>query len=166
MRNYAETDYAANKNAEGIVYRFADKTVEITLEDYLRENPDKTAADFAEIKALSDEDYYERNKVDYRQTWKNVSIGSMDGSHVSYVESPENEIVERDEQSSLRQWRNSVAHQALAKLTETQKRRYFLYHIKELSTWKIAELEGANQKSVYESLQAAEKKIKKILAGK
>ena len=48
---------------------------------------------------------------------------------------------------------------ALSKLTEIQRKRYLLYTIQGLSTWQIADLEGTNQKSVYESLQAAEKKI-------
>jgi hypothetical protein len=39
MKNYKDSDYALNKFSEGIVYRFADRIVEITLEDYLAENP-------------------------------------------------------------------------------------------------------------------------------
>ena len=53
---------------------------------------------------------------------------------------------------------------ALSKLTDIQRKRYLLYTIQGLSTWQIADLEGTNQKSVYESLQAAEKKIRKFLA--
>jgi hypothetical protein len=33
--------------------------VEVTLEDFLRDNPDKTEEDFAALKALSDEIYYQ-----------------------------------------------------------------------------------------------------------
>jgi hypothetical protein len=47
MKNFENNDYALNKHSEGIVYRFADETTEVTLEDYLVENPDKTSADFA-----------------------------------------------------------------------------------------------------------------------
>jgi len=77
MRNYADSDYAINKNADGIVYRFADQIVEVTLEDYLEENPGKTSADFTELKALSDEDYYETDRCSYRQTWKNTSFDAL-----------------------------------------------------------------------------------------
>ena len=42
MKNYKDSDYALNKYSQGIVYKFADGIVEITLEDYLRDNPDKT----------------------------------------------------------------------------------------------------------------------------
>mgnify|MGYP001105847572 CR=1 FL=1 len=41
-----------NRYSKGIVYKFADGIVEITLEDYLRDNPDKTEEDFAELKAM------------------------------------------------------------------------------------------------------------------
>ena len=41
MKNYKESDYALNKYSQGIVYKFADGIVEITLEDYLRDNPDR-----------------------------------------------------------------------------------------------------------------------------
>lgn len=54
MQNYRKSDYAINKNSPNIVYRFHNEIIEITLEDYLKENPDKTEHDFAELKALSD----------------------------------------------------------------------------------------------------------------
>ena len=53
MQNYRKSDYAINKNSPNIVYRFHNEIIEITLEDYLKENPDKTEHDFAELKALS-----------------------------------------------------------------------------------------------------------------
>lgn len=55
MQNYRKSDYAINKNSPNIVYRFHNEIIEITLEDYLKENPDKTEHDFAELKALSDQ---------------------------------------------------------------------------------------------------------------
>ncbi len=42
MKNYRKSDYALNKFSEGIVYQFSDGTVEISLADYLRDNPGKT----------------------------------------------------------------------------------------------------------------------------
>ena len=55
MYNYRKSDYAINKNSPNIVYRFHNEIIEITLEDYLEENPDKTEHDFAELKAQSDQ---------------------------------------------------------------------------------------------------------------
>ena len=51
VQNYRKSDYAINKNSPNIVYRFHNEIIEITLEDYLKENPDKTEHDFAELKA-------------------------------------------------------------------------------------------------------------------
>ena len=42
MWNYRKNDYAANKYSPNIVYRFNDEIIEISLEDYLEENPDRT----------------------------------------------------------------------------------------------------------------------------
>ena len=164
MKNYTDSDYAVNKNSAGIVYRFADQTIEITLADYLRENPDKTESDFANLKALSDNDYYEQDRNDLRQTRRNVQLSGLDETDLCSTPSPEVEVVERDGQAAKGRKRQELAFAALEKLTEVQRRRYFMYYGQELSTWKIAEIEGANQKSVYESLQAAEKKIKKFLS--
>ena len=166
MRNYAESDYAINKKSNGIVYRFADKTIEVTLEDYLKENTDKTLADFAKLKALSDADYYTTDRSNYRQTWKNISYDVLcDDKNIMFIlPSAENEVIERMEQMKANTKRQSSAAAVISKLTKIQLRRYLLYHVHGLSTWQIAKREEANQKSIHEGLQATEKKIKKILS--
>jgi RNA polymerase sigma factor (sigma-70 family) len=165
MRNYVSSDYAANKNAGGIVYRFASETVEITLEDYLRENPDKTQVDFAELKALSDEDYYEADRSSYRQTWKNTSFDTLDEDELLIFAAPsvEEEIIERVEMEAAHTRKASMAVRALDKLTETQRRRYVMYHVHGLTMRQIAEVEGVLHSKIQKSLDGAEKKIKKIL---
>lgn len=49
MWNYRKNDYAANKYSPNIVYRFNDEIIEISLEDYLEENPDRTEQDFCKL---------------------------------------------------------------------------------------------------------------------
>ena len=166
MKNYHNSDYAANKNAKGIVYRFADQTLEVTLTDYLRENPNKTAADFATLKALSDEDYYETDRSSYRQTWKNTSFEVLKEDEMTMLVAPsaEDEIIGLREQAEAYAKQQSIAALVLDKLTDVQRRRYLMYHVQGLSTWHIAELEGVNQSKIANSLSLAEKKIKKILA--
>ena len=78
MHNYRKSDYAINKNSPNIVYRFHNEIIEITLEDYLKENPDKTEHDFAELKALSDQIYYEQDRAESAQTRKDVSIHGLE----------------------------------------------------------------------------------------
>ena len=68
MWNYRKNDYAANKYSPNIVYRFNDEIIEISLEDYLEENPDRTEQDFLKLKALSDEIYYEQDRAENTQT--------------------------------------------------------------------------------------------------
>jgi len=138
--------------------------VEISLEDYLRENPDKNEGNFAELKFLSDTDFLELDRADYRLTRKNVPIHGLDETDACAVESLEEEVIELPHQLAEKHHRRELAKRALDKLTEIQRRRYLLHHVNGLSTWQIAEKEGANQKSIHESLQAAEKKIKKFLS--
>ena len=166
MKNYQNSDYAVNKNAEGVVYRFADQTVEVTLADYLRENPDKTAADFAELKALSDEDYYETDRSSYRQTWKDTSFETLDEDEMVIFSVPpaEYEVIEQREQAEAYAKRQSLAALALDKLTEVQRRRYVMYHVKGVSMRQIADYEGVQHSKIQNSLNAAEKKIKKFLS--
>lgn len=71
MKNYRDSDYALNKHSKGIVYRFADKIVEVTLAGYLAENPDKTEADFRMLKELSDSIYLDQVQDENAQTKKN-----------------------------------------------------------------------------------------------
>ena len=165
MKNYRDSDYAVNKNADGIVYRFANQTIEITLADYLRENPDKAPADFAELKALSDADYYDTDRSDYRQTWKNTSFENLDDdeSAVLAVQSVEDEVIEHREREALLAQRQSLSALALDKLTDKQRRRYVMYHIHGKSYREIAEIENAHFTSVEESILAAEKKIQKFI---
>ena len=56
MKHYTNSHYTLNKYSQGIVYKFADEIVEITLADYLASNPNKTEADFLALKELSDSD--------------------------------------------------------------------------------------------------------------
>ena len=163
MKNYQDSDYALNKYSEGIVYRFADGIVEYTLADYLAENPGKTEADFRELKAFSDANYLASDRSDCRQTRNNVSIHSMEDSDAFGGETPEEEVIERPEREAEESKRLALAREALDRLTEVQRRRYLLYTAHGLTTRQIAEKEGASQRTIMDSIQWAEKKIKKFL---
>ena len=73
------------------------------------------------------------------------------------------EFFDVPEQAAKEERRRMLAKKALDTLTETQRRRYIQYHAYGLSTWEIAATEGTNQKSVHESIQAAEWKVKEFL---
>lgn len=70
MKNFDKSDYALNKFSEGIVYKFSDGIREITKEQYLRENPDKTEEDFLRLKAISDEIFLEEIRYETAQGCK------------------------------------------------------------------------------------------------
>ena len=144
MKNYAQSDYSLNKNAKGIVYRFADQTVEITLEDYQRENPGKTSTDFDELKALSDSDCYDTDRADYRQTWKNTSLDTLDEDEMLAfsVPSVEEEVIDQREQAEAYAKLQATAVLALDKLTDVQRRRYLIYHAGGLTMRQIADKES------------------------
>ena len=162
MKNYQSSDYAANKYAEGIVYRFANQTVEVTLEDYIRENPGKTEADFAKLKALSDGMYLDQVRGDNAHGKKTVSVYHLQNAEL--VPSPEDTVIEQPERAAKEKRRRKTAKQALDTLTEVQRRRYLLHVADGLITREIAAREGVSHVAVVYSLEWAEKKIKKFLA--
>jgi len=166
VKNYTNSDYALNKYSAGIVYRFADGIVEYTLADYLRDNPGKTEADFRELKKLSDSIYLEQVQTENAQTKKNTPFDELDETMLCYAPSPEDvfigEISAREE-AERRQRRVELKNRALDALTDVQRRRYLLYKVDGLSSWKIAEIESVDHKAILRSIWAAEKKIKKVL---
>lgn len=125
LKNYKNSDYAINKFSEGIVYKFADGIVEISLDDYLRDNEDKTEKDFAELKALSDEIYYRQDRADSAQIRRNISINDIEDTSCFATRPLEEELIEINN--------GKYALQAMQELligstlTEVQRRRFILH---------------------------------------
>lgn len=143
-----DSDYALNKRSRNIIYRLADGScVEITPE---------VCPDFDRWKALSDKDYHEQELQSQRSTRRNVSINEIpDCAFVT-------DTLGMDEQvADARNIENAV--RVLACLTQTQRRRYLMYIRDGLTTRQIAQAEGVVQRSVMDSIQASERKIKKFL---
>lgn len=164
MKEYWKSDYALNKRSSGIVYQFADGIVEITFEDYIRENPDKTMEDFLALKAISDEIYQQQFSRDRAQTRRELPL--YDCAQIT-AESAE-QVMERKvrlrELEAVRMRLEQFIGSGL--LTETQERRFRLYCIKGLSTRQIARVEKVAHQSVWESLQYCQKKFQKFLGDK
>ena len=129
MKNYKDSNYALNKYSQGIVYQFADGMAEITLEEYLRENPDKTESDFKELKALSDEIYYQQSRQECRVSYLDVSINGMEDAIADPNASAETELIRKeDEKKALESAKRLLES---AKLTAVQKRRFYLYFFRD-----------------------------------
>lgn len=160
MRKYQDSDYAVNKFSPNIVYRFADGTVEITLQDYLRDNPGKTEQDFAELKALSDEIYYIQDRDDTRYGKRKNTLGSIEESVRFATAALDVKLIQDNDE------RNAITAAMLlldsGDLTEVQRRRFILHFFQGLSYRQIARLEGVFFTSVAESLEAAMGKLKKF----
>lgn len=81
-RNYRQSDYAKNKYSSNIVYAGSDETIEITLEQFLEENPGMTKEDFKYWKSWSDEDYYITDRKDTNEAKHTVSIHSIEATEL------------------------------------------------------------------------------------
>lgn len=161
MRDYKDNDYALNKYSRSIVYQFADGIREVTLEDFLEENPHKTAADFEAIKALSDEIYYEQDRQEHRTNRRNVSLTGLEEMEQLSVPSVEVQWIGQEERETV--WKEVSRFLKSGTLTEVQQRRFRQHYFQGLSTRQIARLEGVHQRAVWDSLMWAEKKLKKFL---
>ena len=160
MKNYKNSDYALNKYSEGIVYQFTDSMVEVTLADYLRENPEKTEADFMELKALSDAIYHEQDLEDNRYGKRVRTLESAEGQGQYAAVSPERELIH---QSDLEQAAKAARMLFTGGyLTEVQKQRFILHFYQGLSYRQIAARENVDFTSVRESIKAASVKLQKI----
>ena len=162
-RNYRQSDYAKNKYSSNIVYAGSDETIEITLEQFLEENPGMTEEDFFYWKNWSDEDYCAIDRKDSIEAKHTVSIHSIEETELVSVPSAEDIVIEKLSRENERVYTMKDAEAVLSKLTDIQRRRYLLYEVCGLSTPQIALSEGVSQYTVWESIDAAKKRIKKVL---
>ena len=162
-RNYRQSDYAKNKYSSNIVYAGSDETIEISLEQFLEENPGMTEEDFVYWKNWSDEDYCAIDRKDSIEAKHTVSIHSIEETELVSVPSAEDIVIEKLSRENQRVYTMKDAELVLSKLSDIQRRRYLLYEVCGLSTPQIALSEGVSQYTVWESIDAAKKRIKKVL---
>ena len=166
LQNYRKSDYALNKNSPNIVYRFHNEIIEITLEDYLKENPEKTEHDFVELKGLSDQIYYEQDRAESAQTHKDVSIHGLEETEHCATRSLEEEWEERiaDVQNRKYAWKALEQLFTVGALTKVQKRRFRLHVFQGRSTRQIGRMEGKSHQAVAKSINLAIAKLKECFA--
>lgn len=160
MRNYQESDYALNKYSEGIVYKFADGIVEVTLADYLRDNPDRTAEDFAKLKAVSDELYHEQDLDETAYGKRARKLEWLTESEEYATPSVDITLIHNSDKGQALKAAKRLLESG--KLTEVQRRRFLLHYFKGLSIRQIAGLEQVDYRAVWESLHWSTKKLKKF----
>lgn len=162
MRKYWTSDYAVNKDREGIVYQFADgKELEISLTEYLRDNPGKTEQDFLELKALSDGIYYEQALEDTRYGKQKQSLGQLEDSEQFATPPIDTLLIHNSEKGqALKAARLLLGS---GDLTEVQRRRFLLHFFEGLSYRQLAVRENVHFTSVQESIETAVRKLQKYL---
>ena len=159
MKNYRDSDYAVNKFSKGIVYRFGDETIEITLEDYLRDNPDKTEEDFLRLKEISDEIFLEEIRLETAQGKKLVSINDLENNLSCAIPPVDEQYIQQEKREQDKRKMDKLFRDA--GLSEKQKRRLYLHCVEGKSFRAIAEIEGVHWTSVEECVNFALKKLKK-----
>ena len=154
MREYNYTDYAINNaNSEAIVYRFANGTVrEITVDDF---GGDELA--FRTLKAFSDNDYHEREKLTRRISRKDVSYDSLEEMDLGYSDDCLEIMLRAEEETAL----SDGVQELLSVLSEKQRRRFYLYAIEGMKQEEIARIECCSQVMIHKSINSAKVKIKK-----
>lgn len=160
MKNYKDSDYALNKYSQGIVYKFADGIIEVTMEDYLRTNPGKTEQDFQELKALSDEIYHRQAVVTNRTSRLNVTINGMEETEQLATASLDTELIYKNDAGQAMRAAKKLLDSG--ELTETQKRRFVIHFFKGMSTRQIAAGENVSHVAIHKSIMLAKKKLKKF----
>lgn len=166
-KNYAKECYAVNKYSDGIVYPGAKFDYELTLEDFLREDPNMTQADFEYWKNISDGIYKEEDLLTTATTRKNISIHEIEESNLVSAPSAESEFFKFEDANKLT--REDIVNPrfiyriAKKELTEIQYIRFLKYYSQGKTLEDIAEEEGVNHTSILRAIDLSEKKIKKIL---
>lgn len=162
MRNYWTSDYAVNKDRKGIVYQFADGgEMEITLTEYLQANPGKTEQDFRELKALSDDIYYEQALEDTQYGKRKQSLGKLEDTEKFSTPPIDCLLIHKNDEEQV--LKASKLLLKSGELTEVQSRRFIRHFLEGLSYRQIAAGENVHFTSVQESIQGAVKKLKKYL---
>ena len=149
--------YSINKqHSDSIIYPFANgDEVRITREDFPSEE------DFLAFKAWSDEDYRKTANYEDNTAKKIVSIDAISEAALSVPAT--DVIMERQlEKAERRRQASATVVKLKDKLTDTQFRRLWMYHVDGLTIDEIGELEGISHQNVSKSILAAERKIRKI----
>lgn len=110
MKNYQNSDFAVNKFSRGIVYRFANETVEVSLDDFLKEHPEKNIADFEEIKRISDEIFKEQDRENNALSNKCDCLASKEHSMLAASKSAEDDFEKNNAETTHYAFHNKQKH--------------------------------------------------------
>ena len=153
-----KSDYALNKMApNAIVYMdAAGEETRLTRADF------SSLEEFQRWKAWSDENYHDTEKANHVFYNHTRSLHGLSEKAIA-VPSPEDAIMEDQEQQERRKLRRMLMEGLGSCLTPAQRRRLWLYCVDGLTEEAIALAENVKQQSVAECLWRAKEKLKKFL---
>ncbi len=117
-------------------------------------------ADFDSMKQLLTEETRQEFNADWNVTKLNVDIDKLENTDLLSVQSVEDDYIERQNVTDDFRTVENTMKVLDSCLTKIQKKRYILSRAKGLSTREIAEKEGVSQRTVQDSLELAERKMK------
>lgn len=149
--------YTLNKkDPNAIVYPTADgKLIRVTCEDF----PSEEA--FLALKAWSDENFHEEEKLDHREANHVLPIDDLSEAALA-VPAVDEEIELEMQIVENRRKASDMLVKLKDKLTETQFRRLWMHRVERKTLEEIAAIENVAFQSVHESIESANKKISKI----
>jgi len=120
-------------------------------------------SDFDATKKLLTENTIEEFNADWRKTYRDVDLDKLGNTDILCQPSVEDEYIDSLEDKVEYRTMENAMKILDGCLTERQKERYIRKKMNAETTTHIADCEGVKQASVYESIAAAERKIKKFL---
>ena len=103
------------------------------------------------------------HKTDVKISRRDCDLEKLENTEIACLPSVEEEYIAQYEEDGNHQRLQAATHILMSCLTEIQRKRYIQNKIKGEPTRKIAEKEGVSQRTVQDSIEQAEKKIKKFL---
>ena len=117
-------------------------------------------SDFDTMKEFLTEETRQEFNADWSVTKLNVDIDKLENTDLFSVQSVEDDYIERQNAADDFRTLDNAMKVLDSCLTKIQKKRYLMSRAKGLSTREIAEKEGVSQRTVQDSLELAERKMK------
>ncbi len=153
-----KSDYALNKmDPEAIVYIDSRGTlIRLTVENFA------SPEEFQRWKEWSDGDYHKIDNAGVAFSKRTLSLQGM-SEQIIAVQSPEEYLITLQEQQERAELRRLLMEGVDNCLTQSQRRRLWLYCVDGLSEEAIALAENVRQQSISECLHRAKENLKKFL---
>ena len=153
-----KSDYSLNKNDPSAnVCRSADGVhIRLTREDFASEE------EFQKWKHWSDQDYYATEKTGHIFSNHTLSLDGLSEKPIA-VQSPEDMLIDVIDQQERQKLRCLLMEGIDSCLSQSQRRRLWLYCVDGLTVRQIAEVEGVQHPSIIESLAAAKRNLRVFL---